>query len=152
MKFRIFFRFTTVMILYYISCCAIMGFAALFMQSRGFTNTETGLFFTCSSFLCIVQQMLYGVALDRFPRLSARHFLLGFGVISILLGILLSLTTKKRFFLYVIHYLIPAYLHPHPLSTLLALNLSMPGSLSILVWHEALVLFPMPAPPCFSAI
>lgn len=59
---------------------------------------------------------------------------------------------KKRFFLYVIHYLIPAYLHPHPLSTLLALNLSMPGSLSILVWHEALVLFPMPAPPCFSAI
>ena len=95
MKFRIFFRFTTVMILYYISCCAIMGFAALFMQSRGFTNTETGLFFTCSSFLCIVQQMLYGVALDRFPRLSARHFLLGFGVISILLGILLSFTTKK---------------------------------------------------------
>ena len=95
MKFRIFFRFTTVMILYYISCCAIMGFAALFMQSRGFTNTETGLFFTCSSFLCIVQQMLYAVALDRFPRLSARHFLLGFGVISILLGILLSFTTKK---------------------------------------------------------
>lgn len=64
--------FTACMVLYYFSYASIIGFATLYLQRNGFTNTEIGIFYALSSAICVGAQVFCGSFLDRHPSLSAR--------------------------------------------------------------------------------
>lgn len=68
----LFFKFTATLSLYYISYSIIMGFAALFLQYKGFSNTQIGIFFASSAILCVALQLFSGSFLDRHPSISAK--------------------------------------------------------------------------------
>ncbi len=67
--------FTACMVLYYFSYASIIGFATLYLQRNGFTNTEIGIFYALSSAICVGAQVFCGSFLDRHPSLSARSLI-----------------------------------------------------------------------------
>lgn len=82
-SYSLFFKFTLCQVLYYLSYATVIGFAAAYLQSKGFSNTIIGIFFACSSIICILSQSVYGSFLDRNLQYSAKNFLVATCVTTI---------------------------------------------------------------------
>ena len=95
MQKNLFFKFTSSMSLYYTSYAVIIGYAALFMQSKGFNNTQTGIFFAGSAVLCILLQIFTGSFLDSHPEFSVKLLVLTSAAIVIISALLLSFSSQK---------------------------------------------------------
>lgn len=87
--------FTACMVLYFISYAAIIGFATLFLQGKGFSNTEIGAFYATSSIFCVAAQVFCGSFLDRHPAVSAKTIL---AIITIFaaIGVIILYSTSSR--------------------------------------------------------
>lgn len=72
MQKKLFIKFSVSISLYYISYAIIIGFSALFLQSKGFSNTEIGVFFASSAILCVFIQCFFGSFLDKHPEISVK--------------------------------------------------------------------------------
>lgn len=95
MQKRLFFKFTAILSLYYISYAIILGFAALFMQYKGFSNTETGIFFACSAIFCIAMQFISGSLLDRHLNISAKMLIQIASAATLISGLILSFADSR---------------------------------------------------------
>ncbi len=109
MQEKLFFKFTSSMSLYYTSYAVIMGYATLFMQAKGFNNTQIGIFFACSSVLCILLQIFTGSFLDSHPQFSVKLLVLTSATIVIISALLLSFASQK-WVIFICYILIGAWL------------------------------------------
>ena len=96
MQKRLFVRFTAALSLYYMSYAVILGFAALYMQSKGFSNTWIGFFFAFSAVLCVMMQIFSGSFLDRHAAVSARLMILISGLLVSAAGCVLYFASDRR--------------------------------------------------------
>lgn len=95
MKKKLFLKFTGALSFYYMSYAVILGFSTLFLQQKGFSNTEIGFFFACSAIFCIILQILSSSFLDRHAKISARTLTLISGMLILFASILLYTSTHK---------------------------------------------------------
>ena len=58
---------------FYLIYAIMWGYAALYLQAKGFTNTEIGVIFAVAAAGSILLQFWLGPFLDRHVRLSAKH-------------------------------------------------------------------------------
>jgi MFS transporter, PPP family, 3-phenylpropionic acid transporter len=72
--------------------CCIMAFAAVFLLSRGFSNSEVGLTLTIAAGLTIISQALIASFADKTTRLSLHQIVAGLLVGCLVAGLLLMLT------------------------------------------------------------
>lgn len=87
--------FTACMIFYYFSYASIIGFATLYLQQKGFANTEIGIFYALSSAFCVGAQVLYGSFLDHHPSLSAISLITAAAVCANAAAVILCLITNR---------------------------------------------------------
>jgi len=72
--------------------CCIFSFAAVFLLSRGFSNSEVGLTLTIASGLAIACQPLIAAFADKTRRLALRQIVAGLLLVSFLATLLLTVT------------------------------------------------------------
>jgi MFS transporter, PPP family, 3-phenylpropionic acid transporter len=72
--------------------CCIFSFAAVFLLSRGFSNSEVGLTLTIASGLAVACQPLIAAFADKTRRLALRQIVAGLLLVSFLATLLLTLT------------------------------------------------------------
>ena len=68
---------------FYLIYGIIYGYAALYMEAKGFSGTEVGIAFSVSSVICILLQSFLGSFLDRHLQFSARDVIFVFSLILI---------------------------------------------------------------------
>jgi PPP family 3-phenylpropionic acid transporter len=72
--------------------CCIFSFAAVFLLSRGFSNSEVGLTLTIASGLAVACQPLIAAFADKTRRLALRQIVAGLLLVSFLATLLLTVT------------------------------------------------------------
>jgi MFS transporter, PPP family, 3-phenylpropionic acid transporter len=72
--------------------CCIFSFAAVFLLSRGFSNSEVGLTLTIASGLAIACQPFIAAFADKTRRLALRQIVAGLLLVSFLVTLLLTVT------------------------------------------------------------
>lgn len=87
--------FTLCISLYYISYAAIISYATLFLQMKGFNNTEIGVFYSISSLLCIVGQIYAGAFLDRHSTLSTKIIIISNTLVALMACSILYFATNR---------------------------------------------------------
>lgn len=84
---------------YWIAQCAIYSFAAVYLQSKNFNNTQIGLVLSIASISSIILQAIVSSFLDRTKRISLRSFVLVLMSLVLGLGILLFLLPSSFLFI-----------------------------------------------------
>jgi PPP family 3-phenylpropionic acid transporter len=74
--------------------CCIFSFAAVFLLSGGFRNSEVGLTLTIASGLAIACQPLIAAFADKTQRLALRQIVAGLLLVSFLVTLLLTTTAN----------------------------------------------------------
>lgn len=115
---------------YWISQCAIYSFAAVFLQSRNFKNTQIGLVLALASILSILMQPVVAAFADKTKKVSLRQIILTLMIIVYLLAFLLYIVPDNFWPVAVIYVMINAISFTlNPLFNSLALeymNLGVP--------------------------
>ena len=105
----LFIKFTIILSLYYASYAIIIGYAALFMQHKGFNNMEVGVFFACSAVSCIVMQFVSGSLLDQFLQFSSKILIQVASIIVLIFGLILFLS-ENRFTIFLCYIVIGSFM------------------------------------------
>lgn len=82
---------------YYGINAILYGYATVFLQSKGFSNTLIGTLFSCSAAFCVLFQLFSGALLDKYRKLSIRRILITLTVIISFLVFLLATATAIRY-------------------------------------------------------
>ena len=102
-------RYTLLNVAYFAAFCTIHAYAAVYLLSKGFNNTEVGVLLAVANILSAVMQPVIAGIIDKPGWLSNRRFIM-ISVLVILAGSLILMFTKDNkliiFAVYVIIYMI----------------------------------------------
>jgi PPP family 3-phenylpropionic acid transporter len=87
-------NYALVQCIFNMAYCCIFSFAAVFLLSRGFSNSEVGLTLTIASGLAIACQPLIAAFADKTERLALRQIVSGLLCVSFLVTLLLTATAN----------------------------------------------------------
>lgn len=76
---------------YWMLCCAMIGFASVFLLDKGFNNTTIGVVLSISNILAVVAQPTVASYMDKTTKLSLRM------LITLILGIIIVLSLVLSF-------------------------------------------------------
>ncbi|MBR5897704.1 MAG: MFS transporter, partial [Lachnospiraceae bacterium] len=69
-------RYTLINVFYFVAFATIHGFAAVFLLSKGFNNTEVGMALAVANILSVIGQPLVAGVVDRSDRVTNRRVLM----------------------------------------------------------------------------
>jgi len=113
---------------YWCSSCALNAFAAFYLQSLGYSNTEIGIVIALASVLAFVIPLFLSPAIDRSSKIDSSLAVTVIQVAEILLGIAIFFICKKGILLSVLYILWAGLLYMcYPLCNQIALDYTHKG-------------------------
>jgi MFS transporter, PPP family, 3-phenylpropionic acid transporter len=123
-------RYAFLQITYWISQCCIYSFAAVYLQSKNFNNTQIGIVLALASVLSIVLQPAVAAFADKTKKISLRYIVVSLMLIVFILALFLLIMPESLTLIASIYILISAIQFTlNPLFNSLALeylNLGIP--------------------------
>ncbi len=101
-------KYTLLQCTYWISQCAIYSFAAVFLQSRNFNNTQIGIVLALAAILSILLQPLVASFADKTTKVSLRQIVIVLMAAVYILALLLYIAPDSFWLVAVLYILINA--------------------------------------------
>jgi len=114
--------------LYWSAYCMMSTFAAFYLKSAGYTNTELGVIVAGGSCLAFLLPLFVSPVIDRSDKLNASKTVLGIQAVELALGVLVFLISRKCAVLSVTYVVWVGLMYTcNPLCTQIALDYSHGG-------------------------
>lgn len=91
-------RYTVIQIAYWGFYCALNGYAAVFLEGKGFSAGDTGMLLAIGNILAAFLQPVVAAKADKSGRISLKELLIGIGIVS-MLGVLALCVTGNNFWM-----------------------------------------------------
>ena len=99
-------RYTLINVFYFVAFATIHGFAAVFLLSKGFTNTEVGMALALANILSVVGQPLVAGIVDRSDTVTNRRVLMASALIMLAGALGLSVLNGPKVLIFAVYVLI----------------------------------------------
>ena len=99
-------RYTLINVFYFVAFATVHGFAAVFLLSKGFTNTEVGIALALSNILSVAGQPLIAGIVDKSDKVTNRRVLMASAAIMLLGAFGLCFINRPKALIFVLYVLI----------------------------------------------
>lgn len=121
-------EYSAVQIFYWMGYCCISTYAAVFLQSRGYTNTQLGTITACGNIGGFLLAPFLASVIDRSKKIKVYHCLYGLLLLESLLEILLIFSAGSTLYVAVLYCLLMAcVVAVNPLNTELCFSMDRTG-------------------------